>query len=101
MRSLSDGIDPETSTGRLMLNMLATLAEYERELIPLRCPCALKSLARLTFALSEVTSRLPAFRPCSAAAAIPALVRLASCSRSTWAARYPSTNGSSNFFDKS
>ncbi|MBG6218599.1 DNA invertase Pin-like site-specific DNA recombinase [Arthrobacter sp. CAN_A6] len=33
VRSLSDGIDPETSTGRLMLNMLATLAEYERELI--------------------------------------------------------------------
>lgn len=33
VRSLSDGIDPETSTGRLMLNMMATLAEYERELI--------------------------------------------------------------------
>ncbi|WP_299169040.1 recombinase family protein [uncultured Arthrobacter sp.] len=33
IRSLSDGIDPATSTGRLMLNMLATLAEYERELI--------------------------------------------------------------------
>ena len=33
VRSVSDGIDPTTSTGRLMLNMLATLAEYERELI--------------------------------------------------------------------
>jgi len=33
VRSLSDGIDPGTSTGRLMLHMLATLAEYERELI--------------------------------------------------------------------
>lgn len=33
VRSTSDGIDPETSTGRLMLNMLATLAEYGRELI--------------------------------------------------------------------
>lgn len=33
VRSISDGIDPSTSTGRLMLNMLATLAEYERELI--------------------------------------------------------------------
>ncbi|CAN5238514.1 recombinase family protein [soil metagenome] len=33
LRSISDGIDPSTSTGRLMLNMLATLAEYERELI--------------------------------------------------------------------
>lgn len=33
VRSISDGIDPSNSTGRLMLNMLATLAEYERELI--------------------------------------------------------------------
>lgn len=33
LRSLSDGIDPATSTGRLMLNMLATLADYEREFI--------------------------------------------------------------------
>jgi len=33
VRSLSDGIDPTTSTGRLMLHMLATLVEYERELI--------------------------------------------------------------------
>src|SRR6476469_6468618 len=29
VRSISDGIDPATSTGRLMLNMLATLAERE------------------------------------------------------------------------
>ncbi len=33
VRSISDGIDPGTTNGRLMLNMLATLAEYERELI--------------------------------------------------------------------
>jgi DNA invertase Pin-like site-specific DNA recombinase len=33
VRSISDGIDPPTSTGRLMLNLLATLAKYERELI--------------------------------------------------------------------
>ena len=33
IRSVSDGIDPETSSGRMMLGMLATLAEYERELI--------------------------------------------------------------------
>jgi DNA invertase Pin-like site-specific DNA recombinase len=33
VRSIADGIDPATSTGRMMLNMLATLAEYERELI--------------------------------------------------------------------
>ena len=33
VRSISDGIDPATSTGRMMLNMLPSLAEYERELI--------------------------------------------------------------------
>jgi DNA invertase Pin-like site-specific DNA recombinase len=33
VRSISDSIDPAASTGRLMLNMLATLAGYERELI--------------------------------------------------------------------
>lgn len=33
VRSISDGIDPGTSTGRMMLNLLASLAEYERELI--------------------------------------------------------------------
>lgn len=33
VKSISDGIDPSTTSGRLMLNMLATLAEYERELI--------------------------------------------------------------------
>jgi DNA invertase Pin-like site-specific DNA recombinase len=31
VESISDAIDSATSTGRLMLNMLATLAEYERE----------------------------------------------------------------------
>jgi DNA invertase Pin-like site-specific DNA recombinase len=33
IRSVADGIDPETASGRMMLGMLATLAEYERELI--------------------------------------------------------------------
>ncbi|MGH3277695.1 MAG: recombinase family protein [Trebonia sp.] len=33
VRSVQDGVDPATSSGRLMLNMLATLARYERELI--------------------------------------------------------------------
>jgi DNA invertase Pin-like site-specific DNA recombinase len=33
VRTISDGIDSATSNGRLMLGMLATLAEYERELI--------------------------------------------------------------------
>ncbi|WP_309926729.1 recombinase family protein [Arthrobacter sp. 1088] len=31
--SLSDGIDPATSTGWLKLNMLTTLADCERELV--------------------------------------------------------------------
>ncbi|GAB2749007.1 site-specific DNA recombinase [Sinomonas soli] len=38
IRSVSDGIDPETSSGRMMLGMLATLAEYERELIVKQIP---------------------------------------------------------------
>ncbi|MGW8483568.1 recombinase family protein [Microbacterium sp. NPDC055903] len=33
VRSLSDGMDPSTREGRLMLNLMATFAEYERELI--------------------------------------------------------------------
>ncbi|MFF4095856.1 recombinase family protein [Streptomyces sp. NPDC001834] len=33
IRSISDHIDPTTSQGRLMLNLMATFAEYERELI--------------------------------------------------------------------
>lgn len=33
VRSLADGIDPATREGRLMLNLMATFAEYERELI--------------------------------------------------------------------
>lgn len=33
VRSLSDGIDPSTREGRLMVTLMATIAEYERELI--------------------------------------------------------------------
>lgn len=33
VRSLSGDIDPSTHEGRLMLNLMATFAEYERELI--------------------------------------------------------------------
>jgi DNA invertase Pin-like site-specific DNA recombinase len=47
VRSLSDGIDPATSTGRLMLNMLATLAEYERELIVERINAGIAARNRL------------------------------------------------------
>lgn len=43
IQSVSDGIDPETSSGRLMLAMLATLAEYERELITERVNAGIAS----------------------------------------------------------
>lgn len=33
VRSLSEGIDPFTPNRRLMLNLMATFAKYERELI--------------------------------------------------------------------
>lgn len=33
LKSLVDGIDPSTASGRLQLGLFATLAEYERELI--------------------------------------------------------------------
>lgn len=33
VRSITDGIDPSTREGRLLLNLMATFAEYERELI--------------------------------------------------------------------
>ncbi|HEX9088880.1 MAG TPA: recombinase family protein [Arthrobacter sp.] len=33
LKSLVDGIDPSSATGRLQLGLFATLAEYERELI--------------------------------------------------------------------
>lgn len=33
VRSISDGIDPSTTNGRMQLNLMATFAEYERELI--------------------------------------------------------------------
>ena len=48
LRSISDGIDPATSSGRLMLNMLATLAEYERELIVERVNAGLVGWSRAT-----------------------------------------------------
>lgn len=33
VRSISDGLDPSTREGRLMLSLMATFAEYERDLI--------------------------------------------------------------------
>lgn len=43
LRSLSDGIDPSTREGRLMLNLMATFAEYERELIQERVQAGVDS----------------------------------------------------------
>lgn len=43
VRSISDGIDPTTSSGRMMLGMLATLAEYERELITERVNAGIRA----------------------------------------------------------
>lgn len=42
-KSLTDNFDTATSNGRLMLNMLASFAEYEREMIRERTKDALKS----------------------------------------------------------
>lgn len=46
LRSLQDGIDPSTSTGRLMMNLLASLAEYERELITERVNAGITAAKR-------------------------------------------------------
>ncbi|WP_010525884.1 recombinase family protein [Nesterenkonia sp. F] len=43
VRSLSDGIAPSTREGRLMLNLMATFAEYERELIQERVQAGVDS----------------------------------------------------------
>ena len=43
VRSITDGADSSTSTGRLMIGLLATLAEYERELINERSAVARKA----------------------------------------------------------
>lgn len=43
VRSISDGIDPATASGRMMLGMLATMAEYERELVTERVTAGIKA----------------------------------------------------------
>lgn len=40
LRALQDGADSSTSTGRMMIGVLASLAEYERELIAERATAA-------------------------------------------------------------
>lgn len=43
IKGLNDGVDTSTSSGRLMLNIMASLAEYERELIRERTFAGLKA----------------------------------------------------------
>lgn len=43
IKGLNDGVDTSTSSGRLMLNIMASLAEYERELIKERTHAGLKA----------------------------------------------------------
>lgn len=45
LRSIHDGIDSSTSTGRMMIGVLASLAEYERELINERAAAAREAAA--------------------------------------------------------
>lgn len=65
VRSIQDGIDPSTSTGKLMLGILGTLAEYERSLIRERVNAGLHAarargvqLGRPRIELAAVASRL-------------------------------------------
>lgn len=46
LRSLEDGIDPETTGGLLMLDLLVDLAEYERELVAERRSARARTTAR-------------------------------------------------------
>ncbi|KFC18303.1 MULTISPECIES: recombinase family protein [Epilithonimonas] len=43
IKGISDGVDTSTSSGRLFLNIMASLAEYERELIKERTNAGLQS----------------------------------------------------------
>jgi len=45
VRSITDGADSSTPTGRMMIGLLATLAEYERELINERSTAARQARA--------------------------------------------------------
>lgn len=46
LRSVHDGIDPSTAHGRLMLDLLASLAEYDRHLISERIAAGMASARR-------------------------------------------------------
>lgn len=43
IKGLLDGVDTSTTNGRLFLNLMASLAEYERELIRERTNAGLQS----------------------------------------------------------
>jgi DNA invertase Pin-like site-specific DNA recombinase len=51
LRSLREGIDYSTSTGRMLAGIFAALAEYERELIHERAATAARAAARLVRSL--------------------------------------------------
>ena len=60
LRSLREGIDYSTSTGRMLAGIFAALAEYERELIHERAATAARAAARLR---GRHTGRPPRLTP--------------------------------------
>jgi DNA invertase Pin-like site-specific DNA recombinase len=60
LRSLREGIDYSTSTGRMLAGIFAALAEYERELIHKRAAAAARAAARLR---GRHTGRPPRLTP--------------------------------------
>jgi DNA invertase Pin-like site-specific DNA recombinase len=46
VRSISDGIDPDTPHGRLLLNLLCSCAQFERDLIRVRVQAGMDSARR-------------------------------------------------------
>jgi len=56
LRSIQDGIDPATTSGKMLLNLLASLAEYERELITERVQARHRRRQSLGHPLRPATS---------------------------------------------
>ncbi|MCD2191660.1 recombinase family protein [Actinomycetospora soli] len=88
VRSITDGADSSTSTGRMMIGILATLAEYERELINERAAIARearaargKPVGRPSALTDDQTRQLRVLR--AAGETIPALVQQFGVSRAT------------------
>lgn len=59
IRSLSDGVDTSTTTGRMLLGLLATLAEYEREVIRERVIAGVQAARRAGKVLGRKPRLLP------------------------------------------